>query len=329
MANSRCLRRLEKLRSRFADKGIRPSTRMGQNFLLDVNQVNLIARLADAGGSDVLLEVGPGTGFLSRALCDTGALVLGVELDRKLGEYVKAEMADYPNFLLMAGDILAGKNAVNPEVLSTLRELLKAKKRMLSRQPGKRSGKTPQTDNADKSGAAARPEPILKCVSNLPYSAGTPFVMNLLSSDLPWERGVFLLQYEVAARLCASPGDEAYGTLSIGAALAAKVKIARKVPPTVFWPRPKVDSAVVVARFLPAVERMSLPWAGLRRITSAVFGARRKNLKNALKGVFAKDALDAALASAGLDPERRGETLTPDEFLALARLPGEDFPGAS
>jgi 16S rRNA (adenine1518-N6/adenine1519-N6)-dimethyltransferase len=284
-------RRLETLRAAFDERGIRPRPRLGQNFLLDRNQVRFIARQGEVVPGDLVLEVGPGTGFLTRELLEAGARVLAVELDTRLADYLEEEMADAPGFELIRTDILAGKNAIAPAVLERLGAILES----------------------------MGPEARLKCVSNLPYSAGTPFVANLFSSPLPWKRATVLLQLEVAERLLASPGQAAYGSLSIGASLGARGQLARRVPPQVFWPRPRVASAVVTLDFLPLAERETVPWRAIRRIASAVFGSRRKTLPNALKGVVPKEegGADALLEGTGIDPARRGETLTPQEFHLL------------
>lgn len=290
----------EKLRKRMDCAGLRPSVRRGQNFLLDGNQLQFIADCAALEPADVVLEVGPGSGLLTRRLARTGCLLLGVELDHGLLPLAEEETAGFPNVFFLRGDILAGKNRLNPDAIAKLEELLALKGRTLE---------------AEASGKTA----TLKCVSNLPYSAGTAFVMNLLSSPLPWRTGVFLLQREVGERLRASPGGKDYGAISIAAGLAARTTIERIVPPKVFWPRPKVDSAVVRMDFKPAAERLALPWAALRATTNAVFGSRRKILKNAMKGLFGDRESAAILAGIGLDPEGRGETLSPEEFLRLAQ----------
>ncbi len=148
--------------------------------------------------------------------------------------------------------------------------------------------------------------------------------MNLLSSPLPWKNGAFLLQKEVAERIVAPAGGEDYGTLSIASTLAATAKIERVVPPGAFWPRPKVDSAVLSMEFKPVGERLALPWKNMRAVTNAVFGSRRKILKNALKGLFPEGNAAEKLVGLGIDPEGRGENLHPCEFLAIARLTGEN-----
>ncbi len=291
MPHPRQSRRKERLLALFDRYGIRPQTRRGQNFLLDRNQVAFVARLGEAGPQDVILEVGPGTGFLSRELAASGATVLGVEVDRRLAELLRGEMADLPNFVLLEADILAGKQKINPAVLERLDALRRARKT----------------------------ETTLKCISNLPYSAGTPFVANLFASALPWSLGVYMLQLEVAKRLTASPGNRDYGSLAVAAALGGKAEIVRHVPPQVFWPRPRVASAIVSVRFFPLSARQAIPWNALRRITIAVFGGKRKHLRNALKSVFPADRLDDALARIAAEPDSRGSNLGPEQFLLLAR----------
>lgn len=291
----------KKLRGRLDRAGLRPSTRRGQNFLLDTNLHHFIVATSGAGPDDVVLEVGPGTGLLTKRLALTGSLVFAVELDHGLLPLAQEETEGLPNVFFMQGDILAGKNHINPDVLARLRELFEEKKRMLRA-----------------SGSSA--EPKLKCVSNLPYSAGTPFVMNMLSSELPWDRGVFLLQREVGERMAAYPGGKDYGALAIMSGLASLTKSERAVAPQAFWPRPKVDSAVIRVDYFPEEERLGLPWRELRAISNAIFGSRRKILKNALKGLYPDTVnIESLLVELNLDPGGRGEALSPQEFLTLAQ----------
>ncbi len=291
MADARHLRRKEKLMALFERHGMSPRVRWGQNFLLDKNQVNFIARTGEVSEQDIILEVGPGTGFLSKELAKAGATILAVELDHGMAGLVADEMKNFPNFFLMEADILARKAEINPDVLERLREMYKL-----------RGGN-------------------LKCISNLPYSAGTPFSANIFESDLPWHSGVYLLQLEVTERMIAKPGSKHYGSLSIKTAIGAKkAKIERKVPPQVFWPRPKVDSGVIRIEFKPVEERMAIPWVNLRRVCVAIFNSRRKSIRNALKGLIAKDDVLQFLADAGIDPEIRGQKLPPEQFLKCAEL---------
>jgi len=281
--------RLERLKARMKAAGLAPRGRWGQNFLLDANLVRHIAQLGEPGAGDLVLEVGCGTGFLTAELAADGAEVLAVDIDRPILALAQEETSGRPVEYL-AADILAGKHGINPEVEAALAARL-----------------------------AARPELRLKAISNLPYSAGTPFVANLLSSPLPWVRGVFLLQLEVVERLAATPGSPEYGSLAIVAGLGGSVRLHRRVPPEVFWPRPKVTSAIAVVDFAPPAARAALPWEALRAVTQAIFSARRKTLRNALRRLFG-ERTEESLAAAGLDGSCRGETLPPADFLALARL---------
>jgi 16S rRNA (adenine1518-N6/adenine1519-N6)-dimethyltransferase len=301
-------RRLLHLRRRFEEHGVRPRRQLGQNFLLDRNAVLAVCRDAEVFGLDTVLEVGPGSGLLTTVLAGTGASVLAVEIDAALAGLVREETADCPNVELLEGDILAGKHALNPEALDRLAAL-----------------------------HAGRPGGNLLAVSNLPYCIASPFVANLCQSDLPWTRGVFLVQKEEAERFAATPGSGQYGSLSVTVDLATtKARVLRSLPPSVFWPRPKVQSAVVQLDFRPQAERTAVPWRTLRRVTSAVFAARRKTLRNALCALYPKGKADAAeslLAEAGLAPDRRGETLSAAELLDLAEtaratgvLPANDAP---
>ena len=294
----------KKLRARLDKAGIRPSTRRGQNFLLDSNHLRFIAEVGCLNCRDVVLEVGPGSGFLTRQLALSGALVLGVELDYGLLPVAEAETAGMPNVLYLRADILGGKNRINPEVIARLEELLALKAKMLAE-------------------AGEEAAPVLKCVSNLPYSAGTPFVMNALSSTLPWTTGVYLLQKEVAERMTAPPGGKNYGALSIACSLGADAAIERDVPPRCFWPRPNVESSVIRMEFKPLAERLALPWTSLRDVTNAVFGSRRKILKNALKGLFPDGNAGKVAEELGVDPECRGETMSPEQFLRIAERVAE------
>ena len=290
MVQARHLRRKEKLMALFERHGMSPRIRWGQNFLLDKNQVNFIARTGEACSDDIILEVGPGTGFLSKELASTGATVFAVELDQGMAGIARAEMKEFPNFFIMEADILKGKSAINPEVLDRLKEMYET-----------RGGN-------------------LKCISNLPYSAGTPFSANIYESDLPWHSGVYLLQLEVTERMVAKPGTKNYGSLSIKTALGAKkAKIERKVPPQVFWPRPKVDSGVIRIEFKSVEQRMAIPWKEVRRVCVAVFNSRRKSIRNALKGLIPKKDVLGFLEDVGIDPDIRGQKLEPEVFLEIAK----------
>ncbi len=288
------MKRIEYLKKRFNEFGIAPRRQLGQNFLLDRNQVIKVCQDAEIMPTDTILEVGPGSGLLSTVLAQTGATLLCVEFDQKLFKLVIEELAEFKNSEVIQGDILKNKNNINEEVLA----LIKMKYQ-------------------------GREEGNLKCVSNLPYSIATPFIANLCADSLPWKTAVFMIQYEVAERLAATHGSKDYGNISIVAQLAcSKVSIVRAVPPQVFWPRPKVKSAIIKMDFLPAEERIKIPWKSLRMVTMAIFTGRRKNLRNSIRTLFGKKEgkrSDEFIKTYGVDIDKRGEQFTPDELLKLAR----------
>ncbi|MHC4884229.1 MAG: 16S rRNA (adenine(1518)-N(6)/adenine(1519)-N(6))-dimethyltransferase RsmA [Planctomycetota bacterium] len=291
------VRRLEHLKAVFERHGLCPNKQLGQNFLLDRNQVLSICRDAELFHFDTVLEVGPGSGLLSETIAATGARLLCVELDHGMAGVVGEVTAEAENVEILEADILRNKNAINPEVLGRVGKILA--------EPGETGGS-------------------LKCVSNLPYCIAGPFMANLCADPLPWSRGVFLIQYEMAERLVAKPGCKEYGNLTIAIQLATKrVKILRSVPPQVFWPRPKVKSAVVMMDFLSPDERVAVPWSALRRITTAIFSARRKTLQNAFKGLFGKgqkEKQEHFISRLPVDPGIRGDKLSPTQLVELAEL---------
>jgi 16S rRNA (adenine1518-N6/adenine1519-N6)-dimethyltransferase len=203
-------------------------------------------------------------------------------------------VAGLPGVRVLNADALAGKSTINPEVLDSVR-----------------------------SGLAAAPGRRLKLVANLPYNIATPLVSNLLvHPELCPDRMVITIQHELAERMRAEPGREAYGALSILVQALADCDIVRTLPPAVFWPRPKVDSAVVA--IVPRPEKRAaiadLPWFHL--VVRRVFLHRRKNLRGVLHGLWrdrlTKPEIDALLESIGLTGQIRAEALDVEEFLTLA-----------
>jgi len=294
-----------------AGAGLRPRRQFGQNFMID--QV-ILAAIADAGdiqSEDVVLEVGPGVGNLTRLLAQRAAAVLAVDIDRKLMPAAKRYHADLANVHWLNADVLAGKHVVEPAVLEQLRGL-----------------------------CAAHSKGRLRLVSNLPYNAASPLIAELLvqmcressrgdteARSLFFARLAFTVQYEVALRMSAQPGSRDYGPLSIliqalSAPASEGVQIVRKIPPGAFWPPPKVHSALVVIN-PDAVRVKNLRDApALQTLLSGVFSHRRQTLANAFKHHFADrwtPELKAALA-AHFDLTRRPETFSVEEFLCLDAL---------
>ena len=269
------MRPLPPLREVIARHGLAASKSLGQNFLLDEQLLDRIARVpGDLSGKRVY-EVGPGPGGLTRALLRAGAEVVAVERDRRcLPALAEVAEASGDRLRVIEGDALA-------------------------------------VDEAAEAGAGAY------VAANLPYNVGTALLVRWLGGEAwpPWWASLTLMfQLEVAERIVAAPGTGAYGRLAILAQWRSVPRLAMKVHRSAFVPPPKVMSAVVHLVPKPAPEGVRA--ATLERLTAAAFGQRRKMLRQSLKGL--EGAL-AALEAVGIDAQRRAETLTIEEFVAVAR----------
>jgi 16S rRNA (adenine1518-N6/adenine1519-N6)-dimethyltransferase len=282
------------LRNLFARRGIAPQHRYGQNFLIDLNLHELIARTAEVGPDDVVLEVGPGAGALTTLLAARAAAVVTVEIDPALAALTTEAVAGLANVRVLNTDALASKSTLDPVVLDNVR-----------------------------AGLAVASGRKLKLVANLPYHIATPIVTNLLvHPELCPSRLVVTIQLELAERMRAEPQQDTYGALSVLVQALADCTIVRTLPPTVFWPRPKVDSAVVL--IVPEAEKRAvigdLPW--FHHVVRQVFLHRRKNLRGVLHSLWrdrlSKPEIDALLESLGLTGQIRAEAMNVEELLALA-----------
>jgi 16S rRNA (adenine1518-N6/adenine1519-N6)-dimethyltransferase len=259
--------------------GLAASKALGQNFLLDEQLLARIAALpGDLSGQQVL-EVGPGPGGLTRALLRAGAKVTAIEMDRRCLPAL-AELGEaFPGQLtVIEGDALK------------------------------------MDHNALMGGAP------FHVLSNLPYNVGTALFVRWLSGEAwppLWQSLTLMFQREVADRIVASAGDDAYGRLAVLAQWRAEAKLAMKVHRSAFTPPPKVMSAIV--HVTPAAMPEGVSARTLERLTEAAFGQRRKMLRQSLKGV--PGALDA-LAALGIDETRRAETVSVEEFVSVARALG-------
>jgi len=280
------------LRNLFAARGLRPKSKLGQCFLIDLNLMDLIVKTAELSRRDLVLEVGCGTGSLTCKLAAEAGGLLGVEIDRDFFELARQNTLMEKNVLLVNADILESKHRINSKVLETLEKML-----------------------------SAGPADRLKLVSNLPYVVATPVISNLLLTELPFERMVVTIQWELAERLAAQPGTKDYGALTVLVQSLAEVEIVRRLPPQAFWPRPKVDSGLVLIR--PSAQRRArhadLP--GFHAFIRDLYLHRRKNLRGALLPQlahrFTKPQLDEALTGHGFDPSGRAEALSVEEHLRL------------
>ena len=264
--------------------GIRPTKALGQNFVHDAGTVRRIVAAAGVGEGDEVIEVGPGLGSLTLALLEAGARVRAVEIDPVLAaalpETVRARMGDAADRLhVVAADATAitGPADIGPDW-----------------------------------------PPPAKLVANLPYNVAVPVLLAMLDSFPTLTDVLVMVQAEVADRLAAGPGSRTYGVPSVKAAWYGQATRAGTIGRSVFWPVPGVDSALVRLRRSAKARGDNALRRATFEATDAAFGQRRKTLRAALKewagGATASEAL---LAEAGIDPARRGETLTIDEFTRL------------
>ena len=281
------------LMKRFETLGIHPRGKLGQNFLIDLNLLHLLHQSAQLERSDVVLEVGTGTGSLTGAMAQEAGQVVTVEVDAVMHEMAKQEHWDKDNIRFLFADILENKNRLNQEVLSVVRE-------ELARVPGRR----------------------FKLCANLPYQIATPLMSNLLLTDIPPYSMTVTIQKEVGDRIVAKPRTKDYGALAVWMQSQCDCRIVRVMPPTVFWPRPKVDSAIVQLVYNEK-KRARIP--NLRyfhEFVRALFFHRRKFIRSVLcsafKGRLEKDVVDRILDETRLKGEIRAETLDVKKILELS-----------
>lgn len=289
------------LRSLFSQRGVAPQHRYGQNFLIDLNIHELIVNAAAVGPDDVVLEVGPGAGALTSLMAATGAAVVAVDVDPAMAELTREATAGLPNVRVLHADALSGKHTMNPDVLDAVR-----------------------------SGLAVSPTRRLKLVANLPYNIATPIVSNMLvHPELCPSKVVVTIQLELAERMRSEPSRSAYSSLSVLCQALCEIEIVRVLPPSVFWPRPKVQSAIISLTPDPAKRALvgDLPW--FHKVVREVFLYRRKNLRGVLfsiwKDRWTKPDVDALLESIGLNGMIRAEAMNIEEFHALTHALREKF----
>ncbi|WP_245702986.1 16S rRNA (adenine(1518)-N(6)/adenine(1519)-N(6))-dimethyltransferase RsmA [Raineyella antarctica] len=267
------------VRALAAELDLRPTKQRGQNFVTDANTVRRIVALAGLGPQDAVLEVGPGLGSLTLGLLEAAGHVTAIEIDTLLAGRLPRTVAD------------RAPNQADRFTLVTADAL------QVTELPG--------------------PQPTA-LVANLPYNVSVPVILHLLALLPSIERGLVMVQSEVADRLVAGPGSRTYGVPSAKVAWYAEAGRVGNVPPTVFWPVPNVDSGLVRFTRRP-VPQTTATREQVFAVIDAAFNQRRKMLRSALAGVFGSSAqASAALEAAGLDPTSRGETLTITDFVAIA-----------
>jgi 16S rRNA (adenine1518-N6/adenine1519-N6)-dimethyltransferase len=272
------------LLERFREMGIRPATRHGQNFLIDLNLVQLIVEAAELTTDDVVLEVGTGTGSLTAMMAPRVAGVVTVEIDAHLFELASEQLIDFSNVTMLRMDALRNKNAFDPRVMEAVSEHLDAA-------PGRR----------------------LKLVANLPYNIATPVISNLLLAPHVTHSMTVTIQKELADRITAQPSTKDYSALSVWIQSQCAAEIVRVLPPSVFWPAPKVTSAILRIVVDPERRAAIEDLAYFHQITKALFLHRRKflraNVLAAMKQQLDKAQVDALMEEMGFAPDTRTEQL--------------------
>ncbi|MFA5794380.1 MAG: 16S rRNA (adenine(1518)-N(6)/adenine(1519)-N(6))-dimethyltransferase RsmA [Candidatus Brocadiia bacterium] len=285
-------------------KNIFVTRRLGQNFLIDPNFFDYIIRTAGISGLDDVIEIGSGPGILTGLLSQQARSVTAVEIDQKLVSLAQESLSGRTNVRFINDDILdKPRTGINAQVIRQL-----------------------------DSGAG------YKIVSNLPYKTAVPIIMTLLESrladgGLKIKSMLVMVQWEVAERLVASVGTAQYGSVSVRAQYLADIKIERKVPPEVFYPKPKVQSAMI--SIVPKDGVDAALYHGLKKLSSAVFNYRRKTVRSALKqsavvdgwvvnavrhpAVAGKEDIEKMLSQAGINGETRPQDIPLSGYLDLCR----------
>ena len=270
----------QEARAALRESSFRPRKRLGQNFLIHEGIVEAVVRFVGLSPHDEIVEIGPGLGFLTRRLLAVAQRVWAIEVDATLVQWVRrSPWGSHPALELLHADFLE----------FPLDSVL----------PGRK----------------------VKLVANLPYSISTPALFRIFELREHFSLLVLMLQQEVAERLLAAPGTKAFGSLSVWFQVHGRVLDKLSVSPEAFFPRPKVRSTVlkIALHPEPLTPAEDFPW--LRLLVRAAFGQRRKMLSNALAGALRRHSAEVALTlrREGIDPRRRGETLTVDDFIRLAR----------
>lgn len=276
------------IRNIMQSHGISCRKSLGQNFLIDTNIINKITAAAELTDSDLVVEIGPGLGALTAQIARAAGKVIAVEVDRGLFAALSEVLEGVQNVDMILDDAL---------------------KIDYDRMVGECTG-----------GEYGSRGKKYKLMANLPYYITSPVLLHLLLGRFNISIIVVMIQLEVAERLAASPGSKAYGALSLAVQYFTKPELLFRVPRTVFYPKPGVDSAVVrlSVRAEPAVAVSDEK--ELFRIIRSAFGQRRKTLLNSLAGSglgIDRETCLRALENAGIDPGRRGETLSLEEFASL------------
>ena len=292
------------LKALFEERDIRVKKQWGQNFLIDQNLLQFIVKAAELSRNDVVLEIGTGTGSLTRLLAQNARHVFAVELDRKLFEIMEETLKDYNNVTTFNKDILKSKHHIHPMIIEAVSDYIRA---------------APPSENL-----------TVKVVSNLPYYISTPVIIDLLQEVLPIKTMILMLQRDTTDRMKAQPGTRNYGVLSIMTKLFADAKVLKKLPPDVFWPVPLVDSAIVKMEVNQHrhADRI-LDFQSFKNVVHAIYISRRKTLLNSLSSLCSglgmkneskeiRKELASILEHVAIKPKSRGEELDIEALISLS-----------
>lgn len=264
---------LSEIKQLLTAHGLRPKYKFGQNFLHDGNHMRRIVDAADIRHGDLVLEVGPGTGALTERLLEAGAQVIASEIDGDLEAVLCDRLGGREGFTLVMGDVLANKRQISPQVVERI-------------------------------GARG-----FKLIANLPYSIASPLLANLVQDHPQMSSAVVMIQKEVADRLAAGPGSKDYGPLGILIQAMCEVRTVGVLPPSCFWPAPKVASAVVSLK--RRVEPLTDDPQAFSQLLQKLFTKRRKQLGSILGRDFSWPE--------GIDADARPESLSLEQLIRLVR----------
>ncbi|MEM8865108.1 MAG: 16S rRNA (adenine(1518)-N(6)/adenine(1519)-N(6))-dimethyltransferase RsmA [Planctomycetota bacterium] len=292
------------LMQKLREIGVEPASRHGQNFLIDLNLVKLIASSADLGPTDVVLEIGTGVGSLTALMAPEVGHVVTVEIDANLFELASEELLAHDNVTMLRCDALKNKNAFNPVVMEAVGAAL------------------------DKV-----PDSRLKLVANLPYNVATPIISNLLMCEHVPHSMVCTIQKELAERIIAQPWSKDYSALSVWIQSQASAEIVRVLSPKVFWPAPKVESAIIRIEVEPERRSQIPDLRFFHQFVKAIFLHRRKflraNVVAALKKHLDKQQVDALLDQMQFADDARTEQIDIARLLQFTELVRKQVPNWS
>ncbi len=283
------------LTRRFKEVGLNPNARHGQNFLIDLNLIELLAKSAKLTPDDVVLEIGTGTGSLTGLLATDAAQVVTVEIDGYLYQMAREELEEFDNVTMLHQDALKNKNRFDPRVMEAIQRAM---------------------DKVDGS--------VFKLAANLPYNVATPIISNLLRCEIVPASMTVTIQKELADRILAEPNSKDYGALSVWIQSLCDIELVRVMSPKVFWPRPKVESAILHIEHRPDKRARIADTEFFHQFVRSMFFHRRKFLRSvaisAFKNQLTKPEVDEVLAEMKLGPYARTEQLSVADMQQMCDL---------